>query len=52
MTTAADELIALDRAAQDLLFRAARTADVFTGEPVGATTSVPSTTSSVTARPR
>ncbi|MGA4687094.1 malonic semialdehyde reductase [Micromonospora sp. AB353] len=34
MTTAADELIALDRAAQDLLFRAARTANAFTGEPV------------------
>ncbi|MGW5014894.1 malonic semialdehyde reductase [Micromonospora chalcea] len=35
MTTAADELIALDRAAQDLLFRAARTANAFTDEPVG-----------------
>ncbi|MEU7949826.1 malonic semialdehyde reductase [Micromonospora chalcea] len=35
MTTAADELIALDRAAQDLLFRAARTAHAFTDEPVG-----------------
>ncbi|AXO36993.1 malonic semialdehyde reductase [Micromonospora echinospora] len=35
MTAAADELIALDRAAQDLLFRAARTANVFTDEPVG-----------------
>ncbi|MFI7307000.1 malonic semialdehyde reductase [Micromonospora aurantiaca] len=34
VTTAADELIALDRAAQDLLFRAARTANAFTGEPV------------------
>ncbi|MEE3920284.1 nitroreductase family protein [Micromonospora sp. BRA006-A] len=34
MTTAADELIALDRAAQDLLFRAARTANAFTDEPV------------------
>ncbi|MEV4655892.1 malonic semialdehyde reductase [Micromonospora sp. NPDC049301] len=28
------ELLALDRAAQDLLFRAARTADTFTDEPV------------------
>ncbi|MEV6517329.1 malonic semialdehyde reductase [Micromonospora chalcea] len=35
MTAAADELIALDRAAQDLLFRAARTANAFTDEPVG-----------------
>ncbi|MBO4142754.1 malonic semialdehyde reductase [Micromonospora tulbaghiae] len=35
MTTAADRLIALDRAAQDLLFRAARTANAFTDEPVG-----------------
>ncbi|WP_425806634.1 malonic semialdehyde reductase [Micromonospora echinospora] len=35
VTAAADELIALDRAAQDLLFRAARTANVFTDEPVG-----------------
>ncbi|WP_225853338.1 malonic semialdehyde reductase [Micromonospora sp. AMSO1212t] len=35
VTTAADELIALDRAAQDLLFRAARTANAFTDEPVG-----------------
>ncbi|MBQ1063771.1 MULTISPECIES: malonic semialdehyde reductase [unclassified Micromonospora] len=35
MTTAADELIALDRAAQDLLFRAARTANAFTDQPVG-----------------
>ncbi|MFG3679940.1 malonic semialdehyde reductase [Micromonospora chalcea] len=35
VTAAADELIALDRAAQDLLFRAARTANAFTGEPVG-----------------
>ncbi|GAA3764230.1 malonic semialdehyde reductase [Micromonospora maritima] len=34
MTTAADELLALDRAAQDLLFRAARTANAFTAEPV------------------
>ncbi|MET9303666.1 malonic semialdehyde reductase [Micromonospora aurantiaca] len=34
MTTAAEELIALDRAAQDLLFRAARTANAFTDEPV------------------
>lgn len=32
--TAADDLIALDRAAQDLLFRAARTANAFTDEPV------------------
>ncbi|MEU7570505.1 malonic semialdehyde reductase [Micromonospora sp. NPDC049240] len=30
----ADELLALDRAAQDLLFRAARTANAFTDEPV------------------
>ncbi|MFI6128471.1 malonic semialdehyde reductase [Micromonospora sp. NPDC051141] len=29
-----DELLALDRAAQDLLFRAARTANAFTDEPV------------------
>ncbi|MEU7714457.1 malonic semialdehyde reductase [Micromonospora chalcea] len=35
VTAAADELIALDRAAQDLLFRAARTANAFTDEPVG-----------------
>ena len=35
MTAAVDELIALDRAAQDLLFRAARTANAFTDEPVG-----------------
>jgi len=35
VTTAADELIALDRAAQDLLFRAARTANAFTDQPVG-----------------
>ncbi|MDX5459518.1 malonic semialdehyde reductase [Micromonospora tulbaghiae] len=35
VTTAADRLIALDRAAQDLLFRAARTANAFTDEPVG-----------------
>lgn len=34
MTAAADDLIALDRAAQDLLFRAARTANAFTAEPV------------------
>ncbi|MGQ5259897.1 malonic semialdehyde reductase [Micromonospora sp. ZYX-F-536] len=31
---AAPELLALDRAAQDLLFRAARTANTFTDEPV------------------
>lgn len=34
MTAPADELLALDRAAQDLLFRAARTANAFTAEPV------------------
>ncbi|PTA44277.1 malonic semialdehyde reductase [Micromonospora sp. RP3T] len=34
MTAPADELLALDRAAQDLLFRAARTANAFTTEPV------------------
>ncbi|MGC4888997.1 malonic semialdehyde reductase [Micromonospora sp. DT227] len=34
MTAPADELLALDRAAQDLLFRAARTANAFTDEPV------------------
>ncbi|SBT37210.1 malonic semialdehyde reductase [Micromonospora auratinigra] len=32
--TAAVDLLALDRAAQDLLFRAARTANTFTAEPV------------------
>ncbi|MGN9809909.1 malonic semialdehyde reductase [Micromonospora sp. BQ11] len=30
----ADRLLALDKAGQDLLFRAARTANTFTGEPV------------------
>lgn len=34
MTAPADELLALERAAQDLLFRAARTATAFTDEPV------------------
>ncbi|GAB3086984.1 malonic semialdehyde reductase [Micromonospora schwarzwaldensis] len=34
VTAPADELLALDRAAQDLLFRAARTATAFTAEPV------------------
>ncbi|WP_405093126.1 malonic semialdehyde reductase [Micromonospora sp. NBC_01392] len=34
VTAPADELLALDRAAQDLLFRAARTANAFTAEPV------------------
>ena len=34
MNAPADELLALDRAAQDLLFRAARTANAFTDEPV------------------
>ncbi|MFG1656856.1 malonic semialdehyde reductase [Micromonospora chersina] len=34
MTAPAGELLALDRAAQDLLFRAARTANAFTDEPV------------------
>ncbi|NES31715.1 malonic semialdehyde reductase [Micromonospora terminaliae] len=34
MSAAATDLLALDRAAQDLLFRAARTANTFTGEPV------------------
>ncbi|MFG1676591.1 malonic semialdehyde reductase [Micromonospora sp. NPDC049282] len=34
VTAPADELLALDRAAQDLLFRAARTATAFTDEPV------------------
>ncbi|MFC0028038.1 malonic semialdehyde reductase [Micromonospora chaiyaphumensis] len=34
MSAAATDLLALDRAAQDLLFRAARTANTFTDEPV------------------
>ncbi|TYB34787.1 malonic semialdehyde reductase [Micromonospora sp. AP08] len=34
MSAPAGELLALDRAAQDLLFRAARTANAFTDEPV------------------
>jgi 3-hydroxypropanoate dehydrogenase len=34
MTAAATDLLALDPAAQDLLFRAARTANTFTAEPV------------------
>ncbi|GGS07456.1 nitroreductase family protein [Micromonospora fulviviridis] len=34
MSAPATELLALDRAAQDLLFRAARTANAFTDEPV------------------
>jgi 3-hydroxypropanoate dehydrogenase len=34
VSVAATELLALDRAAQDLLFRAARTANAFTDEPV------------------
>ncbi|WP_089153938.1 malonic semialdehyde reductase [Micromonospora sp. NBS 11-29] len=34
MTSTTEELLALDRAAQDLLFRAARTANAFTDEPV------------------
>ncbi|WP_055587357.1 malonic semialdehyde reductase [Peterkaempfera griseoplana] len=34
MTTAAQDVLALDAAAQDLLFREARTANTFTDEPV------------------
>lgn len=34
MSAPATDLLALDRAAQDLLFRAARTANAFTAEPV------------------
>ncbi|MBQ1022757.1 malonic semialdehyde reductase [Micromonospora sp. C95] len=34
MSVASADLLALDRAAQDLLFRAARTANTFTNEPV------------------